>query len=196
MISLKIFVSALVVLILLAVYLIVVGYWPTAFVNYQPIYYKEFQTDYLISHRYYQNSLKASGKDPVVLEADEVKNELKRAVLESLIGERLIDEELNKIIKSQDLSRMIEDKIAKNDLNSENFKKGSEMIYGLSPEEFKKSVLVPKAKEEILEGRLISENNPLSNRLDGWLKEKKSRAKIIILLPGFGWNKGEVEIKK
>mgnify|MGYP001564361957 CR=1 FL=1 len=196
MISLKIFVSALVVLILLAVYLIVVGYWPTAFVNYQPIYYKEFQTDYLISHHYYQNSLKASGKDPVVLEADEVKNELKRAVLESLIGERLIDEELNKIIKSQDLSRMIEDKIDKNDLNSENFKKGSEMIYGLSPEEFKKSVLVPKAKEEILEGRLISENNPLSNGLDGWLKEKKSRAKIIILLPGFGWNKGEVEIKK
>lgn len=192
MFSKKILIILLVVIIIaFIVFVLAGGYWAVAFVNKSSVSHREFNDWYGAALNFYQSNLKMAGKDPKVLDSDDARKELKRAVLESLVESKLIEEELKNRIGQSVLDMMVQEKINKTDINNENLKKGAEVLYGLSTEKLKEIVLTPKAEEEILEGRLFSENK----NLDNWLKEKKAQSTVIITLPGFFWENGEVKTK-
>lgn len=152
----------------------------------------DFNEAYAASLNYYEQTQKVYGDDSQLLRSEEVKNEIKKAFLTSLIEDVLIDKELKKEIKSADLKRLVDNKI--NDIKQgENAEKAAKILYGFSYEIFKEKVLAPMAKKEILEGRLYYLNN---KNIDEYSKEIKEKAKIIILLSGFDWNGKEVIIKK
>ncbi len=174
------------------IYLFASQYYPVAFVNNSPISAGDFNQSYGISYNYYYNSIKAAGEDVSILKSDDAIKELKRATLDALVDQKLIDEELQKRINPDDLNRMIRNKLSSIDFNSDNFKKGSLALYGFSVDSIKKFVLIPKEKEEILAGRLVLDNNPQFADIDDWLKQKKSEAKVEILISQLYWNNGEV----
>lgn len=182
------------VIVLTIVILVVMGYWPVAKVNGHFITFAELSKNYGVAIHFYQSELKLNQKDLDILNSNESKNEIKRAVLESIIENELISEELDREL-GNDLVVIVEQKINKIDLGSEDFKRGSEILYGLSPEDFKKLVLIPRAREEILQGRLFLENNTSTKLIGEWLMEEKSKAAVTIFVPGLYWNKTGVEVK-
>jgi len=187
----KFLVLIVIVFIASGIYFFVSRNYPIAFVDNSSILNSDFQGSYLINYNFYSNSLKANNQDAIILKSDDVIKELKRATLDVLIEQEIIDNELNKRVKADDLLKMIDEKVSVAGLNSDKFKKEVEFLYGASAENIKKLVLIPKAKEEILEGRLILENSQADN-FDDWVKQKKSEAKVEILMPEFNWDKTEV----
>ena len=165
--------------------------YPIILVGSNIITAKNFNEDFSASLYYYEQNQKIYGGDSQLLQSEEVKNEIKRALLTSLIEDILIDKELRKEMKSEDLARLVINKIG--DIKQgENAEKAAKILYGFSYDIFKKKILEPMAKKEILEGRLyLNDKN-----IDEYLEKIKSKTKIIILLPEFDWNGKEVIMKK
>lgn len=192
----KIIYWGLFVIISIAIIFIAIGWWPVATVNGSVITFAQFSKNYDIAVHFYQSELKLGQKDISLLNTEKAKTEMRQAVLESAIENELIDKELKKQLSDGDLVFMISEKINKVDLSSENFKKGVEMLYGLSPDDFRELILMPKAKEEILQGRLFLKDSSQISEMDGWLKEEKIKAKVFIFIPGLFWSKDGVNINK
>jgi len=172
-------------------YLILSRSYPVVLVNGQTISAGDFRQYYSGAYKYYQNMLELYTKDTAVLNAEETKKEIERAILGRLIEDKLIDEELNKIMSAADLDRIVEEKISKIDINNEKLNKGVGILYGFSVDEFKKRVLVPQAKGDILKDRIFLENG----NFDEKLKELKRNAKVTILIPGFSWTGEDIAVK-
>ena len=185
-----IFIILIILIIGIICWLIFSGNYPVVIINWRIITMKNFNEDFTASLNYYEKTQKVYGGDSQLLRSEEVKNEIKRALLTSLIEDVLIDGELRKEVKSADLERMVNNKID-NIKQDENTKKAAEILYGFSYEIFEEKVLAPMAKKEILGGRLYLN----SKNIDDYLKEVRKKAKIIILLPGFDWNGKEVIIR-
>ena len=186
-----IFIILIILIIGIICWLIFSGNYPVVIINWRIITMKNFNESYAASLNYYKQTQRVYGGDSQLLQLEEVKNEIKRALLTSLIEDVLIDGELRKEVKSADLERMVNNKID-NIKQDENTKKAAEILYGFSYEIFEEKVLAPMAKKEILGGRLYLN----SKNIDDYLKEVRKKAKIIILLPGFDWNKKEIILKK
>ena len=179
------------ILIICGIIAALMGYWPVAFVNFRPITYSSFEKTYSAANNLYLNNLKAYKEDSSLADSADVQNELKRSTLETLIENEVVDQELSKRYKSSDLSRLIQEKLDKTNVDSPQIQKGSEILYGLSADDFKDIILTAKAKQEIMQGNLFGENQ----NYDSWLRQEKMNSKVIIFIPGFRWNNGEVELK-
>ncbi len=171
-------------------YLVVTQSYPVAFVNWRPIAVKNFETDYSSARVYYQKALETYDRNQaVVLDSMEIQKELKRAVLDKLIENVLIEEELKKRLNNDEIEKMVAGKIDEA-IKGRDIKKEVEMLYGLSLEEFKERFLKPQAKSEIFASRLLLENK----NFDEELKKIKKEAKVMVFLAGFKWNGEEVII--
>lgn len=178
-------------LVSIIIIIILTQSYPIALVNWQPISLKSFKKDALIAVSYYQKALETYDKNQaVVMNSKEVKQEIERAVLDKLIEDNLIQRELEKRLKNNELEKMVNDKIEEA-LKGKDIGKEVETLYGVSLDEFKERFLKPQARREILESRLQLENQELNN----WLKEIKSKTKAMIFLPGFGWSGEQIIIK-
>ena len=182
-----------IILILFAIVIAIVVFistqsYPIALVNWRPITLKSFEKDFSVAVHYYQKMLETYDRNQTaVLDSLEIQREIERAVLEQLIKNSLVRQELEKQIKSGELEKMIDNKIQEA-LKGKDVGKEIETLYGLSLDAFKERVLKPQAETEIITGRLFLQNKSF----DDWLKE--SKAKIIILMPGFEWKNGQVMI--
>jgi len=166
------------------------GNYPIVFVDFSAISAKDYNKNYLSSLNYYEKALKTYAQDLQVLEADEAKQEIKRAVLDNLIEDILIDRELKKEIKQDDLNVLVEKKI--NEISeSQIADKAIETLYGFSFNEFRQRVLKPQAKKEILENRLFLAGIDFDEKM----KDIEAQSRVKIFLSGFGWNGKEVVIK-
>jgi len=166
------------------------GNYPIVFVDFSAISAKDYNKNYLSSLNYYEKALKTYAQDLQVLEADEAKQEIKRAVLDNLIEDILIDRELKKEIKQDDLNVLVEKKI--NEISeSQIADKAIETLYGFSFNEFRQRVLKPQAKKEILENRLFLAGIDFDEKM----KDIKAQSRVKIFLSELGWNGKEVVIK-
>ena len=185
-------------LILIAVFICLLGvlaafgYWPIVFVNNHPIFYKEFKPAYEIVYLFYRNDVQAFNQNPALLESPEMKEELKRATVQSLIEKKIIEIELAKEIKPDDLKKRVGEKINNINLTDQTFQKGVEALYKLSVDDFKNMVLIPKAQEEIL-GTILADKGV--NLID-WMNKTQKEAKIFIFLSDLKWADNEVKIAK
>ena len=196
-----IFIISSVIVIVVAVVIITRSY-PVVLVNWRPISLKSFKKDASIAINYYQKALETYDKNQAaVMNSKEVKQEIERAVLDKLIEDSLIQRELEKRLKNNELEKMVNDKI-EGTLGGKDIGKEVETLYGVSLDEFKERFLKPQARREILESRLQLENQELSAKGgsasggNNWLKEIKLKTKVMIFLPGFEWNGEGVIIKK
>lgn len=128
-------------------------------------------------------------------------------------SEILKDEDLMKRIKKEALSRMIEYKILvvglekmnpdwgksaeakieeamKNIKENDKFNEGVKALYGMDQASFKGKVLIPQAQFEILSEGLKKQGK----NYDQWIKEKKEKASVRIMIDGLEWGDGEVQI--
>ncbi len=187
----KIFLLIIGLLIIGGIYIIASQSYPIALVNWQSISVYSFNKDFNAAINYYQKIIETYNKDQAsIINSLETKQEIKRAILDKLIENNLIQQELNKRFKDKELGQMVANKIEKA-MNGSASEKGVEVLYGFSLDEFKEEILAPQAKQEILEGRLFLENKNFTD----WLKEAKKQAKVIILLPNLKWSETGVIIK-
>ena len=173
------------------VYFVVTKSYAAAFVNFNAISVESFENDFEAAFVYYEKALKTYNQgDAAVIESEEVKKEIQRAVLEKLIGNSIVHRELLARMSKKELESVIENKIGKIEEKSREIEEGIKNLYGFSLEDFKARVLTPMAEQEILEGRLFLENK----NFDEWLKEEKVKARVIILISGFKWEDGQVKL--
>lgn len=173
------------------VYFVVTKSYAAAFVNFNAISVESFENDFEAAFVYYEKALKTYNQgDAAVIESEEVKKEIQRAVLEKLIGNSIVHRELLARMSKKELESVIENKIGKIEEKSREIEEGIKDLYGFSLEDFKSRVLTPMAEQEILEGRLFLENK----NFDEWLKEEKAKARVIILISGFKWEDGQVKL--
>lgn len=165
--------------------------YPVAYVNGQPISARNFNNDFNIGIHYYQTEAQTYDKaGAAAINSPEVKQEIKKAVLDKSIENILILNELEKRLKNSELGQMVENKIGEI-LNGQDIAKQVATIYNLTLDAFKERILIPQARLEILQARLALENI----NFDDWLKNAKKQARMIILIPGFSWNGEGIVIK-
>ncbi|MCL5004336.1 MAG: SurA N-terminal domain-containing protein [Patescibacteria group bacterium] len=164
--------------------------YPVAFVGLKPVFAKDFNRNYSASMVYYEKALKTYAKDSQTLEANEIKKEIQRAVLDNLIENILIERELKKELKPSDLNSLVEKKMGEIP-GSQTTDKAVETLYGFSFDEFKKRVLEPQAKKEILSNRLFLASVDFDERM----KSVRSQANIMIFLPGLEWDGKEIILR-
>jgi len=157
------------------------GYYPIAFVKpagsgwlgWQLIFAKSLDTNYSIALNFYKNQLK--NKEISV----DAQKEIKRATLQSLIEDKIIENEINKKIGTSEFKKQIDEKLNKIDLSTDEIKEGAKLLYGLSVDQLKDTVLTEQAKREIAASLFSSTDRNLAD----WLKEKLKSSKIIVLIP-------------
>lgn len=187
----KLSIIILVLFIAIIGWFVLVANYPIIFVDLKPISAVDFNKNYAASLIYYKNALETyNNKDTKLLEADEIKKEIKRALLENMIENILIDEQLKKEIEIGDLKKLINKKIEEI-LNSQNLPKAVEKLYGFSFNDFEQRILIPQAKREILESRIFLSGNNFEEKLN----DMKSKAQVMIFLPEFEWDGKGVIIK-
>lgn len=167
------------------------GNWPIALVERTPVTYNSFKENFVMADHFYRSNLKIAGKDDRIVMAKDVQRDLQRVTMEGLIENRIIDHELARRYAASDLQQLIDSKMSNVDLSSADMEKGIELLYGLTSDQFKDLVLIPKAKQEILEGNLMLQDGKLTD----WLAKRKGEASISVFIPTLYWDKDAVEVK-
>lgn len=170
----------------------VAGLWPVARVGAMPITYAAFRNNFLMVDNFYRSNIRISGKSDQTVNAEEVQRDLQRVTMEGLIEQTLIDRELAQRYAADDLERLIANKIEGVDMASETMAEAMELMYGLDAEGFKRLVLIPEAKREILAGNLSLQNG----RFTDWLTTQKAEAHVVIFVPSLYWSEGGVQVRK
>ncbi len=178
-------------LLLIVFYLIISKSYPVLVVNSDTASFKLFNRELNAAINYYQKLSEKSDNADIFKELSKAKKEIERALLDKLIEDSLIYKELKIRLKNEDLKNIVNKKI-KEAIDKSDIQKGVEILYGLSVDDFKETVLRPQAEKEILESRFFLENK----NFDEWLKNEKARAKIMIFLPGFSWNGEKIIINE
>ncbi len=185
----SIIVTTAFVLIVVAVsWLVGTQSYPALMVGWRPIAYGEFRTAYNSALTYYGKALQTYDRSSSrVLDSSETKQDIKRAIIDKIIEDRLVEADLRRRMSAEEISNVVRRKISEATSGAE-IANEVRTLYGLTLDEFGDYILEPQAEREILEGRLILEGKNFTD----WLREARSAARITILLPGFEWDGGEV----
>lgn len=180
---------SMVVLGLSAFYLIRLGFYPVAMVEGRFIGARRFEEAVGVAYHYYVKGLGSQASKEI--QEQLTYEELRRATLDKLIEEELVLRELKNRVGS-DLSDIVESKLNNLDFSAPDFEKAVLALYGLSVQRFKEMVLVPKAREEVLEGRIFKDG---SKDLIAWLKDRKQKARVTVFAPDLRWDDNKVGIR-
>lgn len=160
-------------LILLSFILLQLDIYPIALTSKWIITSRQFNKVVASSFVYYQKTFSVYATSTPISNI-EFQKEIKRAALDKLIEDKITEKVLRKILGAKELEKLVNDKLANLPINDE-IAKASQILYNLSLEDFKKLVLIPQAKTEILKERGID------------LLEIKKSYQPIILIPEFYW---------
>ena len=161
----------------------ILGYYPIVFIKpaesgwfgWRPIFAKSLNTNYEIALNFYKSQLKGNQ----TFNSSSTQDEIKRAVLQSLIEDKIIETEINRKIGASEFKKLIDEKLNKLDLSIDKIKEGAKLLYGVSVEQLKNTVLTEQAKREIAADIFSSPDKNFNN----WLEEKFVAAKKVILIP-------------
>jgi len=186
----------LVAIAVVLVFLISSRLYPIAVVQWQPIMYADLDESYSAALVYYQKAvLTYNTANADLMKSDEVKNEIRRAALESSIEDILVSDELDKKLGGSEAQAQVLRSV-NTAISGTDIEKQTETLYGLSEKDFVSDFLVPQVRREILTARLRLENQLPNDNFDQWLTAAKQKASVMIFLPGFEWKDGTVAVKK
>ncbi len=168
------------------------GWYPAAIVNYQEIISaRRLEQAVASATHYYSRAAETyEGENGASREIESA--EVRRAILEKLIESELILDELEARVGNE-LAQLVEGRIATIEgVRDPNFEGAVRTLYDLSISEFRKFVLEPKAREEILESRVKEEEKTTLTDFVGGLRRN---ARVRILIPGLHWEDGKVIVR-
>ncbi|MBI4085356.1 MAG: SurA N-terminal domain-containing protein [Candidatus Liptonbacteria bacterium] len=171
-----------------AVFLVSSGYYPVAIVNGHFIPAKSFAHDYSIASTYYKNLLKA-GNASSSAQTSLTEDQIGQSVLSQLIENALIDGGVRKEVGGN-LNKMIDEKVNQA-IAFPDAEKAISAFYGITLEDFKKDILVPQAKRDILTGNLLLKGE----KIDDWLQTAKKSSSVIVLSGRFYWDGENVGVR-
>jgi hypothetical protein len=185
-----------VLLALAALILFLSESYPAVLVNWRPVSLDSFNKESAAAIHYYQKVSEVYGESSSIqANSPEFQKEIHRAVLEKIIENKIVEDALEGRLEKGELKDIIAKKISDTLASGGNEMKEKVMtIYGISMADFQKEILEPQARLEVLQGRLILENN--SADFESWLNSFKAGEKVAILVPGFLWKDGKVSISE
>ncbi len=178
---------------LAAIFLISSGYYPILSVNSRLLSARKFWKDYQANTVYYQNLISVYGSTAIFGNSSgTISNaeDLKISVLNKIIENSLISEQVKKELGA-DAEEIIQNKI-KSLETDEVLKLSAQKMYGLSYDDFKDEILIPKAEQEILTGRLFLKGD----KLEDWLLSQKKSSRVKLFSSEFYWDGVEVKQNK
>lgn len=177
----KYFILALVILFTLGVSALGFGFVPVLRIEGKNVSYIYF----LKLYGAFESYDKLSRHEPVG------SKEITRRAFFKIIEDKMLDILVTKT--NADFMRKSEELVERAILETKNLELGeaSRTLYGLSAAEFKKLVLVPQAKKDLLVKHY--EYNPAE--LEKLWNATAQNLKVKIYYPGFYWENGEVKIK-
>lgn len=179
--TLKIFIWLIGFLILVIFIVLQLNFYPVALTSKWIITDRQFNKIVESSLVYYQKTFSVYTTSTPIVDA-KFQKEIKRAALDKLIEDKIINEILSEKLGSKELERLANDKLTTLSVNND-IANASQALYNLSLKDFKNLVLMPEAKREILTEQGIN------------LQEIKKSYQPVILIPGFYWQ-NEVLIKE
>jgi hypothetical protein len=156
-------------------------------VNWSFISQSEIDDYYNMSHNYLVLA-STSNSDLQTLAATSTQKDIKRAVIEKLIENKLIYAEAQKRV-GNDLKEIANQKI-QNALKTIDINDAVNKMFGISIENYTEEELLPDAYKEILQGRMDASGEDFNN----WLENAKNNAHVFILIPGYYWDGKSVKI--
>ncbi len=174
------------------IYMIFSRSYPVAFVGWREISSDKLKTDSAIGMYYYKKAIETYIQDKVeIMDSTEAKTTVQQAALNRLVENIFVHQELLRRLKEKEIQEMVDKKIS-DVLNKPNITQEVKTLYGISLEDFKNRLLVPTAEGEILESRLLLEGKSFND----WIREARSKNSVIILLPGFVWDREQGVVTK
>ncbi|MDP3729686.1 MAG: hypothetical protein Q8R26_02975 [bacterium] len=167
------------------------GWYPIAMVNFDIITRHAFERNYFTAATYYENAVLVYGKQKDPLEIDTIRKELTRATLDKLILDSIIAREVADRVGSDESDTIAEQKISAF-ITAHDIDTAVETLYGVDFDEFKSRILIPQAYREILEGRMLLDNE----NFDAWLAGKKQDSSVFIFFPGLEWRDSVVQVQE
>ena len=157
--------------------------YPVATVNDQMISAKSLQESYQAGYNYFSKAL--SPADLSQRSEEDFQQEVRRASLDTLIEVALAQQELNRLFDpaavEQDALRRVE-----NTTTTEKTVEATQKIMGISLADFKRLILIPEARKEILTEELVKSGE----NYDDWVKEARLNAKVTLFLTDLVWEVG------
>ncbi len=164
-------------------------YYPVAFVNSKPILARDLSNIAESAFGFYLKAFDTYKKQPISeVDAQKLLKEVKRATLEKLIEEKILSDEIASRFGGE-FQVLIDKKLQA--VENGNLQQAASGLYGLGFAEFRKTVLEPEARRELLAETFKSKNENFGE----WLKSAKQNASVFVLIPGFAWQGMTLEIK-
>jgi hypothetical protein len=187
---------------LLALFVVAVGIiafsqaYPAALVDWRPVSLDSFNRESAAAMHYYKKAVEVYGSGSLPVETEDFKNEIRRAVLDKLVEDKIVEAALAERLEKKDIKNLVEKKIAEISVSAgEGIEEKVMTIYGISMADFKKEILEPQARMEILESRFLLESDPDSD-FNNWLDSLKANSKVSVLIPGFSWKDNKVALSE
>ena len=171
---------AIVVLIAVPAVIVFSRWYPIAIVNGSPIWYRTWD-------RYVQGAghaltaqARAAGTqfspDSVVVSV------IKKDTLSALIEDNILAQQARALFPQFD--RMSEQKIHDALGSSANIGKAAQLMYGFGIADFHHFILLPQSRREVVQDELDKQKINFA----AWLSGAKKKARVHILLSGYGWD--------
>ena len=180
---------------LIGYFLIISRAYPVAVVNEQAIGARDLNQNLEAALFSYENTLQAERQRGA--EISDQRNdpqfilELKRATLNMMIEDVLIEQALTRMLGKAGLEARVAEKLGQaNDVNQ--ITQAVEALYGLSTDEFLRLVLVPAAWRQILVEELTKTS---SGTFEAWLSLERAQASVSVVLSGLTWLNAQVAIQ-
>ncbi len=160
--------------------------YPVASVNGEMIWAGDLQKHVAAAMHYYEKASKnAPAAEKEKLADPKFLVELRRVSLDALIENEVVEAGFLALGKQgeEDLSRMIG-----NTTSSQALAPAISELYGLSPSDFTRLILVPQAQRNILSSSLILQKVSLND----WILQKRKAADVSIFLASYQWQDGEL----
>jgi|SRR3989304_2906176 len=166
-----------------------------ALINYDPIWKKDFNETLDLVIKYYDISdhhLTTDTSSSSLLKDKYFLKQIQKEALGRMIDYKILNMELEEINPNwRELARIKIDNATLKIKEQEKFEEGVRTLYGMSFYEFERKVLMPQSQFEIVVEELKKQNK----NYDEWLKSKKKKLSISIMVDGLEWREGEVAIK-
>lgn len=171
-----------ILLILGALYIFILGYYPALTVNGQTISKHEVDVNYGAARRYYDQFKKIYPNVTSTLSDGDIQAQVIGNLIESALVHQAAQKELG-----NDLGYLVNAKVAEYDHDPQ-LGQAARTVYGLGAGDFHSEVLVPQAEHDILAGRVFLNNQDMNTVL----ADLKKSAQVRIFSNKFRWDGSNV----
>ncbi len=159
-------------------YVVHYGFYPIAIMNGEIVLARDYYQIVNSGYVFYTSALATYQKVKLsVPDANKLYQDITKASFDKLIEQKLIDKEF--LLRNGISGKALVDKTLLS-IKNDNLKEPVAKLYGLTLPEFKKIILEPQAKRELL----IEDFKVRQENFNDWLNNAKNNVRLRVLIPG------------